>query len=332
MQFQILDYISFALEGLYVIWSCVIFIFAIIWLRTVILDSRSKYKRLKNERLLGEVEDTRVMQNQLQFNKLIILLILTALIYHIIYIANNIFFVMYLASQQIDTNTTTSAIVSCGSLCMFVSGAPITLYQLYYLSIAMIITQIWCVYRNKRMYTFIFYCLLFIRTLCLLVLWTIPETYLIGKVLTSVAMVFDSVWIAVLSINTYKLMDRNLQLRVRQFRIHLNDNLVNAQKRSVARFKFALLSFYPLFLVYTTVYVIYISVSIVEAMIIDGSFIKEEYGFKPMVFPKFWKNSIDHFYDACNVMTDVIVIFWDMPFLIIGFSKLKGIYQFDPPQ
>ena len=331
MHLEIIDYITYSLECLYILWSCVIFFFAIVWLRTVILDSMSKYKRMKNERLLGEIEDVKVMQNQLQYNKLIILLIITAIIYHVVYIANNIFFFVFLALEP-NTNTTTSAIVSCGSICMFVSGAPIALYQLYYLSIAMIITQIWCVYRNKRFHTFIFYCLLFTRTLCLFVLWTIPETYLIGKALTSVGMVFDLVWIAVLSINTYKLMDKNLQLRVRQFRIHLNENLVNAQKRSVARFKFALLSFYPLFLIYTTVYVVYITVSILEAMEIDGSFIEKEYGFKPTVFPRFWKNSLDHFYGACDLITDMIVIFWDMPFLIIGFSKLKGIYQFDPPR
>ena len=332
MQFKVIDYISFALEGLYIIWSCVIFIFAILWLRTVIKDSMRKYECMKKERLLGELEDMKVMQNQLQYNRLIILLILTAIIYHLIFIANSIFFVVYLALEQTHTNTSTSAIVSCGSPCMFVSGAPIALYQLYYLSIAMIITQIWCVYKNKRFQTFIFYCLLYTRTLFLFVLWTIPETYLIGKALTSAVMAFDLVWIAVLSVNTYKLMDRNLQLRVRQFRIHLNDNLVNAQKRSVARFKFALLSFYPLFLVYTAVYVIYITVSIVEAVEIDGKFIESEYGFKPMELPKFWRNSLDHFYDACDLITDMIVIFWDMPFLIIGFSKLKGIYQFDPPQ
>ncbi|KAI6652591.1 hypothetical protein LOD99_4376 [Oopsacas minuta] len=332
MKFQILDYVNFGLEGLYIIWSCVIFIFAIIWLRAVIKDSMSKMKRLKSERLLGEHVDVKTMENQLKYNKLIIFLIIIALLYHITFITNTIFFAVFLELWKQSANSTSSAIALCGSFCMFASGAPISLYQLYYLSIAMIITQIWCVYKNKHFYTFLYWSVLSIRTLFLLVLWTVEKTYLIGKTLTSTVMVFDLVWIAAISINTYQLMDRNLQLRVRQFRIHLDDNLINAQKRSVARFKLAILSFYPLFLMYTTVFVIYISVSIFEVIEMDSDFIHEEYGPTPGTLPRFWGKSLVHFYNACDLVTNVIVIFWDMPFLIIGFSKLKGIYQFETAQ
>ena len=331
MKFVALDYVDFVLEGLYIIWTCVIVIFAIVWLRSVIKDSKGKVKRLECERLMGEEkEELKTMRNQLQYNKLIIFLIITAIAYHFVFIINTIFFVVYLALwQQNSTNTTSNVIVSCGSGCMFVSGAPIALYQLYYLSIAMIITQIWCVYRNRRFCTVIYCCVLMLRTVFLLALWTLDETYLIGKALTSIMMVFDLVWIALLSINTYQLMDQNLQLRVRQFRIHLDDNLINAQKRSVARFKLAILSFYPLFLIYTTIFVVYITVSIIEVIEMDRKFIKTEYGLTPKVLPKYWSVILEDFYTACDLLTDIIVIIWDMPFIIIGFSKLKGIYQFD---
>ena len=330
MKFELLDYVNFALEGLYVIWTCVIVIFAVIWLRSVIIDSKRKIKRLECERLVEQDnEGLQMMRNQLHYNKLIIFLILAAIAYHFVLILNSVFFVVYLSVWQNSTNTTSDVIVSCGPACMFVSGAPIAFYQLYYLSIAMIITQIWCVYRNQKFYSLIYCCVLSLRTVLLLVLWTHDKTYLIGKTLTSICMIFDLVWIAGLSIKTYQMMDQNLQLRVRQFRIHLDDDIINAQKRSVTRFKLAILSFYPLFLIYTTVFIIYISVSIIEVFETDREFIFAEYGLTPGTLPKLWKDILQHFYNACNILTDIIVIIWDMPFIIIGFTKLKGIYQFD---
>ena len=324
-----LDYIDYFLEGVFIIWSLVIVIFAVIWLRSVIRDSRGKMKQLKFERLISTAsEELKTMRNQIQYNKLIILLIITAIVHHFVFILNIVFFGVYLATWN-TTNITSDVIITCGSPCMFVSGAPIASYQLYYLSIAMIITQIWCVYRNRKFSSLLYCCLLSLRTLFILVLWTLEETYLIGKVLASICMVFDLIWIAALSINTYKLMDRNLQLRVRHFRIHLDDNLINAQKRSVARFKLAILSFYPLFLVYTSIYVVYITVSVIEVIEMEKAFIHKEYGLTPGTLSKSWSDVLKDFYTACDILTDILVIIWNMPFIIIGFSKLKGIYQFD---
>ena len=304
-------------------------VFGIIWLRAAIRNAKYIRKSLKYQSLLHEErEDKTTLLNQLQYNRLIIILIVISLLYHFVGISNMAFFVVYAILNPSD-NRTSAAVVDCGYGCMFISGAPISMFQLYYLSFAMIIAQIWSVYKNKNFNALIYCSVFLVRTVILLIIWTITYTYLFAKVLTSLSMAVDIIWIAILSINTYKLMNMNLQLRVSHFRIHLDDDLINSQRRTLSRYKLSIFSFYPLFLIFASLYIIYLTVSIVEVIEINPGFIRTEYGKNPNSLPEMWKKFLKDFYGGCNLITDMLAIIWDMPFLLIGFTKLKGIYQLE---